>query len=54
MTTPRHLTRQERLIRLAKLRSDRAAQAILEADREFRPEPEAPPMLLTPWARRAA
>ena len=45
------LERRTRLIRIAKKKGDRAAVAILEADRTFRPEPETPPMLLLPWLR---
>jgi hypothetical protein len=33
------MTRKERLIKLATKRGDKAALAILEADRDFRPEP---------------
>lgn len=34
--------RRTRLIKLARERGDRAAVAILEADREYRPEPDYP------------
>lgn len=44
------MTRKERLIRLATRRGDKAALAILEADRDYRPWPETPPMLLLPKA----
>lgn len=36
------MTRKERLIRLAEKRGDKAAIAILTADRDFRPEPDYP------------
>lgn len=44
--------RRERLIRAAKKLNppDLLAIAVLEGGREFRPDPETPPILLTPWA----
>jgi hypothetical protein len=41
--------RRRRLLRLARERRDKAAIAILEADRSWRPEPDYPVTVL-PWA----
>jgi len=49
------LERRTRLLRLARKRDDRAAIAILEADREYRPEPDYPVLTvpLRRWERAA-
>lgn len=47
------LERRTRLLRLARQRGDKAAIAILEADREYRPEPTYP-VWTFPLLRRAA
>lgn len=41
--------RRQRLIKLARLRGDRAAVAILEANRTYRPEPDYPIFGGMPW-----
>jgi len=46
------LQRRTRLLKLARKRGDRAAIAILEADREYRPEPTYP--MFVAVLRRAA
>lgn len=43
--------RRQRLIKRARKLGDKAAEAILTADRSWRPEPEGPPMRLdVVWA----
>jgi hypothetical protein len=43
--------RRRRLLRLARERRDLVAIAVLEADREYSPDPETP-VLALPWAGR--
>jgi hypothetical protein len=44
--------RRRRLLRLARRRGDKAAIAILEADRDYRPEPDYP-VFVAPLRRAA-